>query len=97
MHGDVSPKNILCGPSGPVFIDAECASYGDPAFDLAFCINHLLLKALNRPAQIDAYLASFEALCGAYPANVSWETSQDFEKRAATLLPGLTLEFFCLF
>ena len=23
MHGDVSPKNILCGPKGPVFLDAE--------------------------------------------------------------------------
>src|SRR4029079_13620148 len=40
VHGDVSPKNILCGPNGPVFLDAECAWYGDPAFDLAFCLNH---------------------------------------------------------
>ena len=46
VHGDVSPKNILVGPSGPVFLDAECAWYGDPAFDLAFCLNHLLLKCL---------------------------------------------------
>ena len=37
VHGDVSPKNILVGPDGPVFLDAECAWYGDPAFDLAFC------------------------------------------------------------
>ena len=36
VHGDVSPKNILVGPGGPVFLDAECAWYGDPAFDLAF-------------------------------------------------------------
>src|ERR1700722_18622759 len=39
VHGDVSPKNILHGPSGPVFLDAECAWWGDPAFDLAFCLN----------------------------------------------------------
>jgi 5-methylthioribose kinase len=25
VHGDVSPKNILVGPNGPVFLDAECA------------------------------------------------------------------------
>src|SRR5690606_13157819 len=25
VHGDVSPKNILLGPDGPVFLDAECA------------------------------------------------------------------------
>src|SRR5262245_55612776 len=46
VHGDVSPKNILVGPKGPVFLDAECAWFGDPAFDLAFCLNHLLLKCL---------------------------------------------------
>ena len=42
VHGDVSPKNILSSARGPVFLDAECAWYGDPAFDLAFCLNHLL-------------------------------------------------------
>lgn len=49
VHGDVSPKNILLGPRGPVFLHAECAWYGDPAFDLAFCLNHMLLKCLWRP------------------------------------------------
>ena len=44
MQGDISPKNILIGPDGPVFLDAETACYGDPAFDLAFCLNHLLLE-----------------------------------------------------
>ncbi len=28
VHGDVSPKNILVGPKGPVFLDAECAWWG---------------------------------------------------------------------
>ncbi len=49
VHGDVSPKNILVGPKGPVFLDAECAWYGDPAFDIAFCANHLLLKSVWKP------------------------------------------------
>ena len=56
VHGDVSPKNILVGPAGPVFLDAECAWYGDPAFDLAFCLNHLLLKCLpcRQPRRISS-------------------------------------------
>ena len=62
VHGDVSPKNILVGPDGPVFLDAECAWYGDPAFDLAFCLNHLLLKCLWAPAATPDFLACFDAL-----------------------------------
>ena len=42
---------------GPVFLDAECAWYGDPAFDLAFCLNHLLLKCLWAPARRERFLA----------------------------------------
>lgn len=90
-HGDVSPKNILCGPAGPVFLDAECACYGDPAFDLAFCLNHLLLKCLHRPGAAGAYLACFDALGRAYLPRVDWEDRTEFERRAARLLPGLFL------
>ncbi len=88
VHGDVSPKNILVGPKGPVFLDAECAWYGDPAFDLAFCLNHLLLKCLWVPAARDGFLDCFEALSGSYLKAV---TLEGVEERAATLLPALLL------
>jgi aminoglycoside phosphotransferase (APT) family kinase protein len=91
VHGDVSPKNILVGPTGPVFLDAECAWYGDPAFDLAFCLNHLLLKCLVQPACSDALLASAVALSDAYLARVVWESRGYVEVRTATLLPALLL------
>ncbi|HEY0822392.1 MAG TPA: aminoglycoside phosphotransferase family protein, partial [Ramlibacter sp.] len=58
VHGDVSPKNILVGPHGPVLLDAECAWFGDPAFDLAFCLNHFLLKAAHLPARTGELLES---------------------------------------
>ncbi len=61
MQGDISPKNILCGPDGPVFLDAETACYGDPAFDLAFCLNHFLLKAVWHPEWTDAVCARASA------------------------------------
>jgi aminoglycoside phosphotransferase (APT) family kinase protein len=91
VHGDVSPKNILIGAAAPVFLDAECAWWGDPAFDFAFCLNHLLLKCLWTPAATPAFLASFDALAEAYLSAVDWEPSDALEQRAAALLPGLFL------
>jgi fructosamine-3-kinase len=91
VHGDVSPKNILVGPRGPIFLDAECAWYGDPAFDLAFCLNHLLLKGHWVPEAKAGFLACYEALQREYLAGVDWEQPAVLERRAAALLPGLLL------
>lgn len=91
VHGDVSPKNILIGSAGPVFLDAECAWYGDPAFDVAFCLNHLLLKCLHRPDRTREFLAAFDALAEAWLAGAAWEEKAGLEGRAASLLPGLFL------
>jgi aminoglycoside phosphotransferase (APT) family kinase protein len=91
VHGDVSPKNILAGPDGPVFLDAECAWWGDPAFDLAFCLNHMLLKCLWTPCARDGFLACFDAMVVAYRAGVTWEAADAVEVRVAQLLPGLFL------
>jgi aminoglycoside phosphotransferase (APT) family kinase protein len=91
VHGDVSPKNILQGANGPVFLDAECAWFGDPAFDLAFCLNHLLLKGAREGADRTRYGAAFSALARAYLDGVDWESATEIEARAAALLPALFL------
>ena len=91
VHGDVSPKNILVGANGPVILDAECAWYGDPAFDLAFCLNHLLLKAAHDAPRSDDFLAAYSRLGAAYLAQVDWEPRDRFEQRAAPLLSCLAL------
>ena len=91
IHGDVSPKNILLGPDGPVFLDAECACIGDPAFDLAFCLNHFLLKCLWTPAASSGFIDCFTAMTNAYLDEVIWEPRAELEQRAAKLLPGLFL------
>ena len=44
--GTISPKNVLVG-GGLWVIDFEVAHFGDPAFDVAFMLNHLLLKRLH--------------------------------------------------
>lgn len=91
VHGDVSPKNILIGPKGPVLLDAECAWFGDPAFDLAFCLNHLAIKARVVSGARVALAASFDSLASAYLGHVDWEPSEAVEMRAARLLGALAL------
>ena len=91
IHGDFSPKNILVGSHGPVILDAECATFGDPAFDLAFVQNHLLLKGAWRPQWRSRYVDAFRALERAYAAHVTWEAVHEIFARAAALLPGLML------
>lgn len=46
MHGDYSPKNMLHRNGRLVILDCEVACHGDAAFDMAFLLNHLMLKAL---------------------------------------------------
>jgi aminoglycoside phosphotransferase (APT) family kinase protein len=91
VHGDFSPKNLLIGPKGPVILDAECAWYGDPAFDLAFVLNHLLLKGAWRPQWRDGYADAYAALAAAYFAHVRWESRASCDARTAALLPALML------
>jgi thiamine kinase-like enzyme len=91
IHGDFSPKNILMGPKGPVILDAECATFGDPAFDLAFVENHLLLKGAWQPQWRAPYTDALIALQRAYLAHVRWEPCANVLARTAALLPGLML------
>lgn len=91
VHGDVSPKNILVGPDGPVFLDAECAWYGDPAFDLAFCMAHLFLKCVWRPRNTSDYLACFDAFTAANLDAVSWESAEELEARTCIMLAGMVM------
>jgi len=70
VHGDFSPKNVLLGEEGLWVIDFEVAHVGDPAFDVAFLLNHLLLKAVHRPAALDAYERCALAFMDAYRAGI---------------------------
>lgn len=45
VHGDFSPKNMLVQQDGEiVLIDFEVAHWGNPVFDMAYCLGHLMLK-----------------------------------------------------
>ncbi len=54
-HGDWSPKNMVVNGDRLVFIDYECAHFGDPSYDAAFLTNHFVLKSFRRPDLAGAY------------------------------------------
>lgn len=91
VHGDVSPKNILFRSGVPVVLDAECATMGDPAFDVAFCLNHLVLKALHVPELRPVLAEAVHTFWSAYAEHVSWESADGLESRVSALLPALML------
>jgi 5-methylthioribose kinase len=66
VHGDYSPKNVLVGDEGLWVIDWEVVHRGDPMFDLAFLLNHLLLKTIHRQQGRDGYEACGRAFFDAY-------------------------------
>jgi aminoglycoside phosphotransferase (APT) family kinase protein len=81
VHGDFSPKNFMLSPSRMVLLDCEVAWYGDPAFDLAFLLTHLHLKALHHaPRNLD-----FHSMCLAFWQRYVGEASSAID--AATLEP----------
>lgn len=93
VHGDVSPKNILVSRADghPVLLDAECAWYGDPAFDAAFCLTHLLLKAVHVRGIRATLLDQAAAFLSAWLAHLPPGLRRDAERRTATLLACLML------
>lgn len=91
IHGDVSPKNILFSQNKPFILDAECATLGDPCFDLAFCMTHFMLKACHLPDCRTAYHRLVPALWQGYLPFIRWEDSAGLERRVCQLLPMLML------
>lgn len=71
VHGDYSPKNIFVRPDADlVILDAEVAHWGDPTFDVAFCLNHFLLKAVYHGRNYAPFLDGARVFWQAYQVNV---------------------------
>ena len=79
VHGDFSPKNMLVQKNGEiVLIDFEVAHWGNPVFDLAYCLGHLMLKAWH--------LKKYEELLGLIRAFLD-----SYKGEVLNLLPHLGL------
>ena len=57
VHGDFSPKNIMVSMQDEIYIlDFEVTHVGNPVFDIAFLIAHLLCKFFHAPDSLQAKL-----------------------------------------
>ena len=71
VHGDFSPKNMLVQRNGEiVLIDFEVAHWGNPVFDLAYCLGHLMLKAWHLK-KYEELLSLIRAFLGSYKGKVN--------------------------
>ena len=71
VHGDFSPKNMLVQKNGEiVLIDFEVAHWGNPVFDLAYCLGHLMLKAWHLK-KYEELLSLIRAFLDSYKGKVS--------------------------
>jgi 5-methylthioribose kinase len=66
VHGDYSPKNLLVDGAAVVILDCEVAHWGNPRFDVAFCLAHLLLKGRRRDVVSQLYANAAYAFLSAY-------------------------------
>ncbi len=91
VHGDYSPKNMLVSADRLVVLDCETAWFGDPAFDLAFLLNHLHLKGLHHAPHDIGMAAMVKTAIDAYFLTSDVEDSDDMNHRTARLLLMLML------
>ncbi len=82
-HGDFSPKNLLVNGDRFTLVDYETACFGDPAFDLGFCLSHLVLKGVHRDAQRQDFYDLTRAFWEGYAAVVRWRPWRELQTRAA--------------
>ena len=64
--GDYSPKNLIVYPEHVLALDFEVAHWGDPAFDTAFMLAHLVAKAVHASVDGDRYLTAAREFWAAY-------------------------------
>ncbi len=91
VHGDYSPKNMLVRDGNIFLIDFEVIHWGDPAFDAAFLLNHLFLKALHNPELAAQYFSAVREFWKALATTMPGGVSRGFEALTLRHLGALML------
>jgi thiamine kinase-like enzyme len=92
VHGDYSPKNIIVTGDDIFLLDFEVVHYGNPVFDLAFMLNHLLLKSIHNASIRDQYFRAVDSFWQGYVSQAkstpdkAERTEQDTIKQLGCLM-----------
>lgn len=76
VHADFSPKNLLVTQNKHlVLLDHEVAHWGDPAFDLAFFLTHILAKSMRSDKAFDVLRSTLKEYQEVSPT--AWNVVQE--------------------
>jgi 5-methylthioribose kinase len=88
VHGDFSPKNIMATTENrPIVLDFEVAHTGNPVFDLAFLLAHLLCKVIRTEdkAEKELLLATATQFLDAYKAKTQLAVAESLPRHIALI------------
>ena len=91
VHGDYSPKNMLVRDDNIFLIDFEVVHWGDPSFDSAFLLNHLMLKSFHHPRYSELYFQAARAFWQALESCLRGAATVNFEGMTVRHLGGQML------
>jgi 5-methylthioribose kinase len=91
VHGDYSPKNMLVRGGSIFLIDFEVVHWGDPTFDSAFLLNHLMLKSFHQPRFAELYFQAARVFWKVLKGGLKGAQTVDFEAMTVRHLGGLML------
>ena len=91
VHGDFSPKNILVSDNKIKYIDAETSNFGDPAFDVVFFSNHLLIKSIFIPSKKKEFINCYKKFFYTYLSSLKKSDKPNFFNRCAIMIPLMLL------
>ena len=88
VHGDFSPKNIMATTDNrPIVLDFEVAHTGNPVFDLAFLLAHLLCKIIRTQniSEKALLLATASQFLSAYKKNTQLPVAESLPRHIALI------------
>lgn len=88
VHGDFSPKNIMATTENrPIVLDFEVAHTGNPVFDLAFLLAHLLCKVIRTEdkAEKELLVATATQFLNTYKANTQLPVAESLPRHIALI------------